>query len=77
MEFNMTVKELTPAFMIAAVSVGIMMLLNFLLPMIPSVPLVNDAAAVANVMQNNLVGSIVYMFLTVFIAVIVKNMLQL
>jgi hypothetical protein len=77
MNMNLNVDYSSPL-MLVALSVGVMVLLNFLLPMIPmNLPLVSNAVEFSGMAKDNLVGAAVYVVLVTYVASVAKDMLRL
>ena len=73
---NMNVDFGSPL-MLVLLAVGSMVLLNFLLPMLPSMPVLDMIVDASRNAQANLVGSALHVALVVYVAVVAKDMLRL
>lgn len=73
---NMNV-DFTSPLMLVLLSVGTMVLLNMVLPMLPPMPFVDQIVDAARVSQGNLVGSALHVALVVYVASLLKDMLKL
>ena len=63
--------------MLVGVCVGMMAMLTFVLPMLPSIPLVDDMKVFAEYNKNNLLPALLTCAVAVYLGVIIKKMLQL
>lgn len=73
---DMNVDFASPLMMVL-LSVGTMVLLNLVLPMLPPMPVVDQMVDAARSAQGNLVGSALHVALAVYVASILKDMLKL
>ena len=73
---NMNIDFASPV-MLVLLSVGAMVLLNMVLPMLPPMPILEQVVDAARTTQGNLVGSALYVAVVVYVASILKDMLQL
>ncbi len=76
MNMNMNIDFTSPV-MLVLLSVGVMVLLNMVLPMLPPMPILEQVVDAARTTQGNLVGSALYVAVVVYVASILKDMLQL
>ena len=77
MNMNMNVNFGSPL-MLVALSIGAMVLLNILLPMIPmEIPLVSNIVEFSNAAKNNMLGAALFIALVTYIAAVLKDMLKL
>ena len=63
--------------MLVGVCVGMMAMLTFVLPMLPSMPLVDDMKVLAEHNKNKLLPALLTCALAVYLGVIVKKFLKL
>jgi len=63
--------------MLVGVCVGMMVMLTFVLPMLPSMPLVDDMKLLAEYNKDNLLPALVTCALAVYLGVFVKKFLNL
>lgn len=73
---NMNVDFASPLMMVL-LSVGTMVLLNLVLPMLPPMPIVDQMVDASRSTQGNLVGSALHVALVVYVASLLKDMLKL
>lgn len=74
---NISVEKLQTPLMSVVVMVGVMVGLSMLLPMLPSMPLVDQLKAEAEHNKDNLQNAILMYAVVVYVGVFVKNMLKL
>lgn len=63
--------------MLVGVCVGMMTMLTFVLPMLPSVPLIDDMKLLADYNKDNLLPALVTFALAVYLGVFVQKFLNL
>ena len=63
--------------MLVGVCVGMMVMLIFVLPMLPSMPLVDDMKVLAEHNKNNLLPALLTCAVAVYLGIIVKKFLKL
>ena len=73
---NMNLDFASPLMMVV-LCVGVMVVLNLVLPMLPSLPLVDKLSDAASLSQQNLLGSAMHVALVVYVASLVKDMFKL
>jgi hypothetical protein len=69
--------DFTAPLMMVVLCVGMMVVLNLLLPMLPQLPVVDKLSVAASLSQQNLLGSALYVALVVYLASLVKEMFKL
>jgi len=76
MNINMNLDFASPLMMVL-LCVGVMVVLNLVLPMLPPLPLVDKLSNAAFLSQQNLLGSAMHVALVVYVASLVKDMFKL
>ena len=76
MDLNLRIDYASPM-MLVLVCLGVMLAMNAILPMIPSLPVIDNLRDAANVSKMNIVNSLFYMAMVVYVGSIVQHMLRL